>query len=66
MLFRSARSVLRESPILILDEPLANLDMKTLDVVEDFIMKLSDRTLIIISHIFNEKEMTKFDGVLEL
>ncbi|SCG84346.1 Lipid A export ATP-binding/permease protein msbA [Proteiniborus sp. DW1] len=45
-----ARSILRETPILILDEPLANLDEKNAKAIESQLLSIKDRTLIIISH----------------
>ncbi|TFZ40198.1 ABC transporter ATP-binding protein [Soehngenia longivitae] len=49
-----ARSMLRETPILILDEPLANLDEKNAKSIEQQLISIKDRTLIIISHQFTE------------
>jgi ABC-type multidrug transport system fused ATPase/permease subunit len=56
-----ARSMLRETPILILDEPLANLDEKNAKSIEQQLISIKDRTLIIISHQFTE--MNSFDEV---
>ena len=56
-----ARSMLSETPILILDEPLANLDEKNAKSIEQQLISIKDRTLIIISHQFTE--MNSFDEV---
>ena len=53
--------MLSETPILILDEPLANLDEKNAKSIEQQLISIKDRTLIIISHQFTE--MNSFDEV---
>ncbi|NLX83574.1 MAG: ABC transporter ATP-binding protein [Clostridiales bacterium] len=45
-----ARSLLRPSPILILDEPLAEIDPESLEMIEDLILCIQDRMLFVISH----------------
>lgn len=58
-----ARALVREKGILILDEPLANLDSDTVNLIEDFILTLNNITLIVISHIFSEEKIKNFDQV---
>ena len=45
-----ARTLLRQSPILILDEPLANVDPQTAEDIARLIAGLKGRTLFVISH----------------
>ncbi len=45
-----ARTLLRRTPILILDEPLANVDPDTARMIENTIASLEDTTLFVISH----------------
>jgi len=45
-----ARTLLRQSPILILDEPLANVDPQTAEDIAQLIAGLKGRTLFVISH----------------
>lgn len=59
-----ARSILRETPILILDEPLANLDEKNAESIESYLTSIRDRTLIIISHHFSLENLKKIDKVI--
>ncbi len=61
-----ARSILRETPILVLDEPLANLDVENVNLIEELIFQLKDKTIILISHQFNEDKLEKFDAVYKL
>lgn len=60
-----ARSILRETPILILDEPLANLDEKNAKAIESQLLSIKDRTLIIISHQFSSENIDKLDEIIE-
>lgn len=60
-----ARSILRETPILILDEPLANLDEKNAKAIESQLLSIKDRTLIIISHQFSSENIGKLDEIIE-
>ncbi|MCK9443030.1 MAG: ABC transporter ATP-binding protein/permease [Tissierellaceae bacterium] len=60
-----ARSILRETPILILDEPLANLDERNARAIESQLLSIKDRTLIIISHQFSLGNMGKLDEIIE-
>ena len=58
-----ARALLREKDILILDEPLANLDKETTEILENEILSLKDYTVIMISHVISEAAEAEFDGV---
>lgn len=52
-------------PILILDEPLANLDEKNAKAIESQLLLIKDRTLIIISHQFSLENIGKLDEIIE-
>ncbi len=60
-----ARSILRETPILILDEPLANLDEENAKSIESQLLSIKDRTLVIISHQFSSENVGKLDEIIE-
>ncbi len=60
-----ARSILRETPILILDEPLANLDEENAKSIESQLLSIKDRTLVIISHQFSSENIGKLDEIIE-
>ncbi|NLX75756.1 MAG: ATP-binding cassette domain-containing protein [Synergistaceae bacterium] len=60
-----ARSILRETPILILDEPLANLDENNARAIEKQLLSITDRTIIIISHQFSMENTIKLDEVIQ-
>lgn len=61
-----ARALLRNSDILIFDEPLANLDKHNVDIIEDILLSLKDKTLIVVSHTFTESKLKKFDKILNI
>lgn len=61
-----ARALLRKSAVLILDEPLANLDAATAARVEDVLLDLKDRTVLLVSHSFSEEKLAQFDRVIDL
>lgn len=61
-----ARALLRSTDVLILDEPLANLDAGTAERIEDLILSIRGRLVLVVSHQFSEGKLRQFDGVLTL
>ena len=61
-----ARALLRDSSVLLLDEPLANLDPDTAQRIEDLLLSISDKTLLVVSHQFTESKLPQFDQVIEM
>ncbi len=61
-----ARALLRNTEVLILDEPLANLDSVTARAIETLLLSLKGRTLIIVSHQFSPDLIMGFDKVVEM
>lgn len=61
-----ARALLRDTDVLILDEPLANLDAATAEQIEDLLLSIPDKTLLIVSHQFTESKLVQFDKVVDL
>lgn len=61
-----ARALLRNTDVLLLDEPLANLDVDTVNNIENLILSITDRTMIIVSHQFSENKLSFFDEVVLL
>ena len=59
-----ARALLRDSKILILDEPLANIDQENVEKIEDIILNIQNKTVIIISHQFSEEKKSLFDKLI--
>ncbi|HKM45852.1 MAG TPA: ATP-binding cassette domain-containing protein [Dysgonamonadaceae bacterium] len=61
-----ARALLRNTDVLLLNELLANLDVETANNIEDLILSITDRTMIIVSHQFSENKLSFFDEVVLL
>lgn len=60
-----ARALLRDTEILILDEPLANLDDATADRIEDLLLSITGKTMLVVSHQFSESKRDSFDQVID-
>lgn len=60
-----ARALLRDTDVLILDEPLANLDDATASKIEDLLLSMQGKTLLVVSHQFTQQKLHRFDGVLD-
>lgn len=60
-----ARTFLKDSKIILLDEPLANLDIETSRLIEQLIESIKDKTVIMVSHEYSKKFMDSFDKVIE-
>ena len=60
------RALLRDTDVLILDEPLANLDEAIADKIEDLLLSISGKLLLVVSHQFSEEKLQSFDKVIAL
>lgn len=58
-----ARALLRDTDILILDEPLANLDDAAAVKIEDLLLSITDKTIVLVSHQFSEEKLGFFDKI---
>ena len=60
-----ARAIYNDSEIILLDEPLSNVDAKTKDLILDKLIELKvNKTIIYISHDFSD--LSKCDSIIEL
>jgi len=59
-----ARCLIRETPVLLMDEATAALDTATALMVENAILDIGDLTSIIVTHRFSEKVMKKYDEII--
>lgn len=59
-----ARCLVRETPVLLMDEATAALDNNTALMVENAILDIKDLTRIIITHRFHEDVMKKYDEII--
>ena len=60
-----ASALLRNADVLILDEPLANLDDVTASKIEDFLLSIHGKILLVVSHQFTQQKVQCFDGVID-
>ena len=60
-----ARALLRNTDILILDEPLANLDPATAQKIEDLLLSIPGKTILIVSHQFSEEKLVQFERITD-
>lgn len=60
-----ARALLRDTDVLILDEPLANLDAASAERIEDLLLSIQNKTVLIVSHQFTETKLSRFDKVVD-
>ena len=60
-----ARAFLRDKDILILDEPLANLDDETAQRIEDLLLSIQGKTMLIVSHQFSKNKLNQFEKVID-
>lgn len=61
-----ARTLLRDTPILLLDETTANLDKSTAEQIERYLLSLPNHTVIMITHHLNPKLAGLYDEVIDL
>ena len=59
-----ARALLRDTDVLILDEPLANLDDETARRIEDLLLSITGKTMLVVSHQFSEEKLNAFHQVM--
>ncbi|MCD3246644.1 ABC transporter ATP-binding protein [Clostridium botulinum C] len=59
-----ARALIKNTPILVLDEATSSLDNKTSNEIENSIISIPELTCITITHNFSEKLLRKYDEIL--
>lgn len=61
-----ARSLLRRSPVLLMDEATAALDTQTASTVINAVLDLEGLTRIVVTHSLDEKLLSRYDAILTL
>lgn len=59
-----ARSLLKDTPILLMDEATAALDVKTSYMIEDAILRMKDKTRIVVTHKLQKEILSRYDEIL--
>lgn len=59
-----ARSLLKDTPILLMDEATAALDVKTAYMIEDAILRMQDKTRIVVTHKLQKEILSRYDEIL--
>ena len=59
-----ARALIRNKPILILDEGTSAIDMKTAYDIESRLLQIKDLTLITITHNLKKELLEKYDTII--
>lgn len=61
-----ARSLLRKSPVLLMDEATAALDAQTASTVINAVLDLNGLTRIVVTHTLDEKVLRRYDAILTM
>lgn len=61
-----ARALIKDSPIILLDEVTANLDLTTANFIEEMIVSLEGKTVISVSHKMPKELQERYDRVIRL
>lgn len=61
-----ARVLLANKDVVVLDEPLANLDQESKDIVVSCINEIKDKTIIIISHEWMDREISSIKQIYDM
>ncbi|MFJ5564861.1 ABC transporter ATP-binding protein [Lysinibacillus xylanilyticus] len=59
-----ARALLRDSPVIVLDEGTRALDNGTASKIEEILLQLNDKLIIVVSHKLEENFLNKFDQII--
>ena len=60
------RTLLRDTPVVIFDEPFANIDAQNIERVEDLILSLDDKKVFIVTHQLNERIKEKASSLWKI
>ncbi|MCM1989588.1 ABC transporter ATP-binding protein [Oceanirhabdus seepicola] len=61
-----ARALIKQTPILVLDEATSSLDNETAYNIENSILSIEGLTSLVITHKLNEEILNKYDGIIVL
>lgn len=61
-----ARALYQDSPILLFDEPTAELDPPQAKIIHDIIFRMRDKTRLVVTHNWNPDYLAQFDKVIHI
>lgn len=61
-----ARALCSEASIIIFDEPTSGLDPETAEDIENLLLSISNKTVIVITHNWDARYLQKFDDVITI
>lgn len=61
-----ARALCSEASIIIFDEPTSGLDPETAEDIENLLLSISNKTIIVITHNWDARYLQKFDDVITI
>lgn len=61
-----ARFLINDYDVLIFDEPTSNLDPQLANKVEEYILNIKDKIVIVITHNQDETNLERYDEVISL
>lgn len=60
------RMLIADRPIILLDESYSGIDRKSISLIKDYVMSLSDKIIIEVTHDVSPENLSKYDSVINL
>jgi ABC-type multidrug transport system fused ATPase/permease subunit len=61
-----ARALLQNRPVLLLDEPFANIDASSIETIENLILNMPEKIVVLITHSLSKNKLDLFDVSINL
>ncbi|WP_461612343.1 ATP-binding cassette domain-containing protein [Clostridium sp. Marseille-QA1073] len=53
-----------DTPICIMDEPFSAMDMNTTEVLQNTLMSIKDKTIVMVTHKLSQQQLEQFDEII--